>query len=264
MERSKTRTRKEELNTPQTEIKMKRILLPLVASTMLVACTKKQATYSDNEMQIVSVEIDSTLYGMSELVKADSLLWVQTYSTNLTEGYSDTTWVSLFGAQRLGSMAPGHRLAILFEQEDRTKAKVAIDLTELIGRWVEPDAVDEGMVTGFELQEGGAATSINSRANHYVSWRIYNGKLMLVNTLNGIVDSDIPIDTFQISYLTADSLRIFSSLGKHFFRRSNSEAEDMENDYDIYTSPDAITFNPEGTSPDTMKREIPKNVLMEY
>ena len=61
MERSKTRARKEELNTPQTEIKMKRILLPLVASAMLVTCTKKQATYSDNEMQIVSVEIDSTI-----------------------------------------------------------------------------------------------------------------------------------------------------------------------------------------------------------
>ena len=243
---------------------MKKILLSLMAVTMLTACSKKQANYSDNEMRIITTEIDSTQYGMSERLLTDSLLWIQNYSTNLTEGYSDTSWVSLFAAQRLGSITPGHRIAILFEQSNHSKAKMVIDLTELTGRWVEPDAVDEGMVTGFELQEGGAAASINSRANYYVSWKIYNGKLLLVNTLNGIVDTDIPIDTFHINYLTADSLRITSSMGKHFFRRSNSEAEDTENEYDIYSSPDASTFDPEGTTLDTIKREIPKNVLMEY
>lgn len=215
----------------------------------LAACKQGGTAHQEEQMQIVGVEVDSTRYGVALTIQDDSLVWLS------EEG--DTLKTCVGGAMVFGDMEPGNRLAVLYEQNNKKLAKSVIDMTQLMGRWVEPDAVDEGTFHGFELQEGGAANSINSRANHYVSWRIYNGKLLLVNSLDGMVDQDIPEDTFTIGYLSKDSLKVGNSLTKHFFRRSFGDDDDNMRDYDMYDSPDSHAFDPEGEAPEG-DMEIPE------
>ena len=221
---------------------MKKIAIIAVAALALMGCKKGVSGNSENSIQIVNVESDSTKYGIAVKMQDDSLQWI------IEDG--DTAWICIKKTQVLGSLSSEHRIAVLFKQGSKTDAKSVIDMTQLMGRWVEPDAVDEGMMQGMELQEGGAAASINSRANHYVSWRIYNGKLLLVNSLDGIVDHDAPEDTFYITQLSADSMRVTTTFSKHFYRRSDSKDDDVQRDYNMYVSPDAGAFDPEGDAPE--------------
>lgn len=229
---------------------MKKLAIITMLMLAFVACKKSTSGSSESTMQIVNQEVDSTKYGIAIRFVNDSLQWVMEDA--------DTLWISASGAKKLGTFENGHRLAVLFEQGSKTQVKSIIDMTELMGRWVEPDAVDEGMMQGVELQEGGAASSINSRANHYVSWRIYNGKLLLVNSLDGMIDQDAPEDTLYVTYLSKDSMYVKTSLNKHFYRRSNGDDDDHVREYEMYSSPDANAFDPEGSAPEDSKEEIPE------
>ena len=244
--------------TPPLTIMKKLLILPLALLAM-TACKKEGASSSENSFQIVGMESDSTKYGISERVQRDSLLWIQNYSEQGINGNTDTTWVSLVGAQRLGSLEQGHKIALLFAEGSKNKARIVIDMTELAGRWVEPDAVDEGMMHGIELQDGGAASSINSRADYYTQWRIYNGKLLMTNSIDGRTSEEMPKDTFQITYLSQDSLRLTSTMNKYYFRRSSSDQNDISQEYESYSSPDANAFDPEERDPDGLvSPEIPE------
>ncbi len=231
---------------------MKRLSWMALAILGLVACKKgADGNSEEKKMQIVSAETDSTKYGIAIRMKGDSLFW-------LTE-HGDSLWSDTHTALMLGTMEAEHRLAVLFENGNNRKAKNVIDLSDLVGRWVEPDPVNEGMAQGVELQEGGTAISINSRATNYVSWRLYNGKLLLVNSYEGYVDDNEKEDTFYITRLTTDSMIVTTSYNKHFYRKSNSESEDVIRDYNIDDILESKAFDPEGEAPQGSEgQEIPE------
>lgn len=231
---------------------MKKIALLCIAILTLVACKQGGQSSNENTMLIVGQETDSTTYGILVSMHGDSL--------KMVSESGDTMWICHNCAKKFGTPEAGHRLAVLFEQGSVVNAKNIIDITLLMGRWVEPDAVDEGMVQGIELQEGGAASSINSRSDHYVSWRIYNGKLLMRNSMEGYVDNDVPEDTLIITFLSTDSLRIATSMSKRYYRRSVGDTDDNR-DYSAYVSPDGSdnAFDPEGSAPEGSPTEIPEN-----
>lgn len=231
---------------------MKKIAILCLAILGLVACKNGGQSSNEKTMLIVGQETDSTTYGILVSMHNDSL--------KMVSESGDTMWINHSCATKFGDPEPGHRLAVLFHQGSVTDARNIIDMTLLMGRWVEPDAVDEGMVQGIELQEGGAASSINSRSDHYVSWRIYNGKLLLRNSMEGYIDNDVPEDTLTITYLTTDSLRVATSMSKRFYRRSVGDTDDNR-DYSAYVSPDGSdnAFDPEGAAPEDSPAEIPEN-----
>lgn len=216
----------------------------------MAACGGKSTTTSEeNEIHMIELESDSTTYGIYLNGGKDSIQWIN------EDG--DTTWLTSSYARVFGVPEQGDRLAVVMNEGNGNEARSIIDITQLVGRWVEPDAVDEGMVQGIELFEGGAAASINSRSSQYVSWRLYNGKLLLVNSMEGMVDSDMPEDTFHLDELTKDLLTVTASYNKHYFRRSNGN-DDIVREYDVYSSPEADAFNPEGEAPEGVSPDIPE------
>lgn len=230
---------------------MKKLAIAAIAFLTLSACKKNEDSGSTEKMQIISAETDSTRYGIVIRIDGDSLKWLSEYG--------DTLWSNIRSAEVLGSMSADHRLALLFQQGSNHSVKNAIDLTDLVGRWVEPDPVDEGMVQGIELEEVGTANSINSRSNHYVSWRLYNGKLLLVDSYEGIIDDNVPEDTLRILRLTADSMNVTIGSNKHFYRKSNSADEDIIRDYSIENLAESDAFDPEGEAPQgSDEQEIPE------
>lgn len=233
---------------------MKKVsLYAAIATLMLAACGEKKTYEKGSDIHIVTTESDSTRYGIYLRSVGDSLQWVS------EEG--DTAWLNTHNAKMFGQFEMGNRLAVLFKEGSHRDLYNVIDMSQLMGRWVEPDAVDEGMMQGFELQEGGAASSINSRSGHYVSWRVYNGKILLTNTMDGFVDQDLPEDTLHLLFLSQDSLRVQTAFDKHAYRRSNGENDDKVSEYESYESPDMATssdlFNPEGEAPAERSPHLP-------
>lgn len=228
-----------------------RCTLGLMGVMALAACHDKgTSTRSEDGFVLVETEIDSTRYGLFLRGSKDSIQWIS------EEG--DTAWITTSCAQIFGEPEYGDRLAAVFHDGSAKELNNLIDITQLLGRWVEPDAVDEGMMQGIELQDGGAAISINSRANRYVSWRLYNGKLLLVNSLDGMVDNDMPEDTFYIQSLTKKELKVITGYAKHIYRHSKDASEDNIKDYEEYLSPDATAFDPEGDAPEGSSPDIPE------
>lgn len=232
--------------------RMNKLVAGLAVAAALASCQQKGTTVdtTSKDFMMVETQVDSTEYGIFLRGGKDSLQW-------LSEA-GDTAWLISSYARVFGQPEAGDRVAVVFSEDDERSVKNLIDITQLMGRWVEPDAVDEGMVQGIELQEGGAANSINSRANHYVSWRLYNGKLLLVNSVDGIVDVDAPEDTLLIDELTKTSLKVTARYSKHFYRHSANVQEDTMKDYASYDSPDAQAFDPEGEAPEGTDAEIPE------
>lgn len=230
---------------------MKKTALFVLSFMALLACKKTPTETDSQQIQIVNIVTDSTKYGVVLHITNDSLKWTP-------EGeQDDARWINILSANKLGTLDAGHRIAVLFNQDSNTDAKSIIDITELIGRWVEPDAVDIGSMQGIELQEGGVASSINGRNTKYLSWSIYNGKLLLENSIDGF--SNVTTDTFYITYLSPDSMRVTTSMNKHYFRRSNSDEDDVMREYDDYFSPEMTDFNPEGEIPaGAYEEEIPE------
>ncbi len=222
-----------------------------VGMLALAACHDKGTSVkSEDNFMLVETEKDSTKYGLYVRGGKDSIQWIT------EEG--DTAWLITSYAQVFGEPEKGDRVAVVFRDGSTKELSNMIDITQLLGRWVEPDAVDEGMMQGIELQDGGAASSINSRANRYVSWRLYNGKLLLVNSLNGMVDNDMPEDTLYIQSLTQKELKVITGYAKHIYRHSMDAEEDNVKEYDEYISPDASAFDPEGDVPEGTSPDIPE------
>lgn len=229
------------------------LLLGSLGLTLLTSsCGEKgKSDGGGNDIHMIELETDSTLYGIYLRGGSDSIQWIT------EEG--DTAWLISNYAQIFGEPEAGDRIAVMLNEGKDNELRNVIDITQLIGRWVEPDAVEEGMMQGIELLDGGSANSINSRANHYVSWRLYNGKLLLVNSMEGMVDQDEPEDTLYIEELTKQTLRVRENYNKHTFRHSdNAEAENELRNSDYYNSPDSRAFDPEGEAPEGSDPEIPE------
>tara|TARA_R100000935_G_C2836459_1_gene168397 strand:- start:2242 stop:2637 length:396 start_codon:yes stop_codon:yes gene_type:complete len=64
---------------------------------------------------------------------------------------------------------------------------------EIIGRWIEPNPINDSEFQGFELMRGGSANSINMQTLLYKKWYVINNKVYLVS--HSIGNQKISIDT---------------------------------------------------------------------
>lgn len=76
----------------------------------------------------------------------------------------------------------------------------------VVGEWIEPVNGMEGMVQGFNLEEGGKASSINMATLVYESWEQQGDKLILAGQSIGNGQTISFSDTMEIAKHTADSL----------------------------------------------------------
>ena len=148
---------------------------------------------------------DSTIYGRCGLGTAMNTL-------ELVVQGSDTIEVSLVSANDsndvVGGLSVGDSMAVTgyMAANGCLNATKAINLTSLLGKW-------GSIGQTFELCEGGVVKSDAIEQMKYTSWKIHNGLLVL------------PPDTFDISVLGADSLRLVKPDGSVFGLRRMPSGE---------------------------------------
>lgn len=71
-----------------------------------------------------------------------------------------------------GSMKKGDRYSVLATGRDRI-VKIAVNTSELKGRWI----YDEAQHRGFDFNEGGGMSSINSQEICFREWKLLDGRM---------------------------------------------------------------------------------------
>lgn len=196
-----------------------RHLAPLMmAAVMMGSCWTKEKGSSGNTFVLLDTQTDSTLYGVClQMQGRDSMLF---FSDN-----GDTTWFRLKKATVCGRPDTDNQLAIMLNPNGTLKK--LINITLLMGTWVEPDPINGGYEMGISLLEGGAASSINSRIHNYTNWSFYNGKLLLLSQNdmeNGYGEAFT--DTFHIMELDANSLTM--RCGEYTYHYSHTLTDSAE------------------------------------
>lgn len=186
--------------------------------------SKSKSEDEDSDIHIVNIHTDSTLYGICGPNSTKDTFFFITES-------EDTLKLVLKEETSLkGSLIEGNRLAVVLQESQKDVAVSVINISQLLGEWVEPNPIEEGALEGVQLLEGGAATSINSRSTFYKSWNIYNGKLVLVSTGSDFASSEEMVDTFSITLLTQDSLRLKGIEYQFFFGKNKGEKKQRFNE----------------------------------
>lgn len=225
-----------------------------VLSLLALSCSMDRKSNEDgeNQMVIVSHDQDDMTYGiLLDAVGDDSLL------VDVEDG--DSLWIRLKNEDSfVGEIVPGSRVVFWKDSRLEKVASYMLNVSMLMGEWVEPSALAEGSFTGMQLNDGGMASSINSQTTDFESWRLVDRKLLLMSVPKGLESDEQMIDTFEIAYLTVDSLVLQSQSFKHYFCRQGQavlrdvppafvDADDRAGDYDL--------FNPEGDAPNEEKSE---------
>ena len=142
----------------------------------------------------------------------------------------DTLTVSVTKArengQVFGGYAVGDEMAITVNS-DTTEATQVINKSTLNGNWVQPNPIDGSSETGISILKGGTAESINQSSIVYKSWRLFNGKLLIVATRDDGIDME-EVLYYTIERLTNDSLTISDSEDTfEYGRQSFTPEEDL-------------------------------------
>ena len=182
------------------------IIVFIMGIVLFTSCFGKKSNGQVTEIDSTSVEdealLDSTIYGIcGEGTSMHSLELLTDSGDTLTYEILDD---GLNENLVVGGLLVGDRLAVVGYMNSELQEYIAnkvINLTTLQGKWMSIDK-------NFEIQEGGIVKSnIKAETAPWVSWKIYNGKLLLNK------------DTFQIEALGADSLYLENRQGIFTFKR---------------------------------------------
>lgn len=116
----------------------------------------------------------------------------------------DTIYLQANSQSVAGGVRVGDKLDVVYNvMEDANIVSLAINMTSLMHVWNQKGA--DGHEQSLELDEGGRASTYNMNAD-YDAWSVANGQLLLHYPKNKLDEKAAPADTFDIMYLSADSL----------------------------------------------------------
>ena len=180
------------------------IILSIFMSLLVAGCTesaKQPAAQQTPDSLIIDpnfspAEKDVTLYGLFLEYGGDSL--------HMITDAGDTVSFAASARAIKGRPNVGDRLAVVMDKNKR-KARVAIDISMLMGVWMMPNPIDGSNEVGIRFLDGGIAEGVNQSTTVYQSWRLMNGKL-LITSVDSDDESYVLTSTYRIQKLTPDSL----------------------------------------------------------
>ena len=186
---------------------MKRLIYVFATLLMLTwasSCKEQKKPEPEVENDSTIIEIDSvedvSIYGRcGDGTAMHTLELITDQGDTLYFGVNDDSVSNV-----KGGMGVGDRMAVTLESEatneEPAKARVVVNLTTLLGKWVSLDK-------SFEIQEGGVVVSNITEPKPLVDWKICNGRLVLSS------------DTFSIYELGADSLFLENERSIYAYKR---------------------------------------------
>lgn len=141
----------------------------------------------------------------------------------ITDG-GDTLSLGISEAKDNGKVFGGYdcgdRMAVVLD-DDRTAARIVINVTTLLGNWLMAAPSGGGSSVGISLKDGGKAESIGRNAMACKAWRIAGGRLEISAAAEGGGGGD-DIYVYDIVKLDADSLAFAG--GGDVFRYARQDA----------------------------------------
>ena len=207
-------------------IVMRKIVLTLIAVlTLLTGCIDKGKQVPFEEVNMDTVVRDTMVYGFCARGSDRDVLIIitdagDTLSLNVTNARQDSLVK--------GNYAVGDELAVTVSA-DTTEAMMVVNKSALHGNWVMPNPIDGSSKMGLSILKGGTAESIDQSEVIYKSWRLFNGKLVLVLTREDGIGND-ETQMFTIKRLTRDSLIIADDDDLYEYGRKEL---DVEENFDI-------------------------------
>lgn len=195
----------------------KLLIVCLFSTFMISGCGGKKSGTSETDSDTVNTADlavkDKTLYGICG--EATAMNTLQLITDN-----GDTLNISIEHARDnnmvFGGLECMNKMAVLLAPD--SSAIEVINLSSILGNWVEPNPLDGSSMQGLTIKESGIATSIENTVT-YKTWRIFNGKLLLTYINEGSMNDNETVDTFDIKSLGNDSLTISNTIEIHQFSR---------------------------------------------
>lgn len=193
----------------------------IAVGAVLAGCMNKSVNVPFEEVNMDRVVRDTMIYGFCARGSDRSHVVIitdagDTISLNVQKARQD----SLIK----GSYAVGDELAVTVDA-DTANATMVINKSTLYGNWVLPNPIDGSSYMGVSIRKGGTAESIDQSETIYKSWRLFNGRLILVLTREDGIGSD-ETQTLNIVRLTPDSLIVVEGEDLYEYGRQIIEAED--------------------------------------
>ena len=199
------------------------LALAVIAAT---ACGQKRNTVVAEAEQAAApraavVDKDSTVYGLCATgTQGDQLRFV----TDLGVSIKLNVAAARQENKLLGGLRVGDRLAVVMN-DDSTVARSVVNVSTLMGDWVQISPLDGASEVGFRVKEGGIAESIEQSDIIYRTWRVFSNRLELVWQREGGGSADEKME-YTLLYLTDDSLSIRDNEDAYEYTRPH-EVEDM-------------------------------------
>ena len=182
--------------------------LAIAAALTLTGCfgvgggQQAQQQYAEETDSVVDyIPRDQTIYGLCGGGTAMNTLQLLTDS-------GDTLTLSMQKAQEanqvFGGLQVGDRLAV-YPNKAKTEAVIVINQNTLLGDWVMPNPIDGSSEVGIRIKEGGIAESIDQSSIIYKTWKIFNGRLEILQQREGGGDME-ETNLYELILLAPDSL----------------------------------------------------------
>ena len=205
----------------------------LMATTLLASCNvgSRDNSAMTEQMSLVEATADSMYYGIClDVLSGDSISF-------LSDDGDSVMLVLGRSVRRIGILSPSSRIAVIKSSKFSNEVSLFVNLSMLMGQWVQPDPMSGGNTCGFLLAEGGAAQTLNIADYTYDNWRVFNGKLLIdLSYTEGMGSSTT--DTFNIVRLTADSLWLQGAEHMYLHRMLANERLDETQELGIETPSD--------------------------
>lgn len=132
---------------------------------------------------------------------------------------NDTLYIRVNSQAVMGGVKVGDELNVIYNvTPEENVASVAVNLTALQHVWTQRGA--DGKEQSLELDSAGRASTYSMTID-YDRWRVESGLLLLSSPKKVGDEGPVPVDTFEIVYLTSDSLVLMSGPFVSEFERYN-------------------------------------------
>lgn len=191
------------------------------ALALLYGCIERERHVPFEEVNMDTVVRDTMIHGFCARGSGPGVLIM------ITDG-GDTLTLAVDKARKdsllKGNYALGDEIAVTVNT-DTTEAVTVVNKTALYGNWVMPNPIDGSSKMGLSILKGGTAESIDQSEVIYRSWRLFNGKLILVLTREDGIGSE-ETQTFTIKRLTRDSLVVADDDEWYEYHRKELDVEE--------------------------------------
>ncbi len=209
-----------------------------LAALSVVACGKKSGKAAPEPEQPKveqkqSAVSDSTVYGLCATgTQGDVLRFVTDLGVSIKLNVSKARKENML----MGGLRIGDRLAVVMNA-DSTEAKSVVNVSTLMGDWVQISPLDGASEVGFRVKEGGIAESIEQSDIIYRTWRVYGNRLELMWQREGGGSAEEGME-YTLLYLSDDSMSVrdyedaYEYTRPHAVENMGVEATDF-GDYDF-------------------------------